>query len=62
MPSSPQVWKTVRAALGDGEICDRCGATIDTYAEVCTATDLTDDCPGFVAIEAALKPTGRNGG
>ncbi len=62
MPSSPGLFKTLKAALGDGEICGRCGATLDTYAEVCTAADLTDDCPGFVAIEAAMKLTGRNGG
>ena len=38
-------------------ICDRCGATIDTYADACTA-DLDDPCPGFLTIEEALgNPT-----
>jgi hypothetical protein len=37
----------------DGEICHRCGATVDTYADACTAS-LDDACPGFIAIEEAL--------
>lgn len=35
-----------------GVICTRCGATLDTYADSCTA-DLDDACPGFVTIENA---------
>lgn len=43
----------VEAALGDGRvICDRCGATLETYADKCTA-DLDARCPGFEAIERA---------
>lgn len=43
----------VKVALGDGRtICDRCGATLETYPDVCTA-DLPDPCPGFDAIERA---------
>ncbi len=59
MPSSPGLFKTLKAVFGDREICDRCGATLDTYVftEACSA-DLDDHCPGFIAIEAALKPTG----
>lgn len=37
-----------------GEICNRCGATLDTYAAQCTA-ELTDPCPGFMAIDAARQ-------
>jgi hypothetical protein len=40
-------------ALGDGVICDRCGATLDTYGDACTAA-LDDPCPGFMAVENAL--------
>lgn len=36
-----------------GVICDRCGATLATYAE-CPA-DLADPCPGFVAIDKAKQ-------
>ena len=47
----------VEAALGDGRvICERCGATLATFADRCTAS-LDDACPGFVAIEEAGKPT-----
>jgi hypothetical protein len=35
-----------------GCICDRCHATLATYAEKCPAR-LDEICPGFVAIEAA---------
>jgi hypothetical protein len=34
-----------------GCICHRCGATLATYADKCSA-DLSDACPGFLAIEA----------
>ncbi len=40
--------------LGNRVICERCGATMQTYADACTA-DLGDACPGFVAIEEAVK-------
>lgn len=42
----------VEATLKGLVICERCGATIDTFADVCTA-DLSDLCPGFNAIDAA---------
>lgn len=35
-----------------GVICARCGATLDTLADKCSA-DLDDACPGFLAIDAA---------
>lgn len=41
----------VEAAL-PGVICDRCGATLDTFADACTA-DLADPCPGFMAVDGA---------
>jgi ribosomal protein L40E len=45
--------KPAEAILGDSVICLRCSATLATYADACTA-DLGDQCPGFVAIEAAV--------
>jgi hypothetical protein len=44
----------VCAELGDKVICRRCGARLDDFAERCTA-DLDVVCPGFVAIEEALR-------
>lgn len=44
----------VAADLGDKVICGRCGATLDTFADQCSA-DLDDPCPGFVAIDEAKK-------
>lgn len=45
----------VEAALGDGRaICDRCGATLESYADICSA-NFDEACPGFVAIESAGK-------
>lgn len=38
--------------FGAASICDRCGATLDTFADACTA-DLDDACPGFLAIDNA---------
>lgn len=35
-------------------ICTRCGATLDTYADKCSA-DLSDPCPGFMSIEFAKQ-------
>jgi hypothetical protein len=37
-------------ALKGTVICARCGATIETYADTCSA-ELDDACPGFVRIE-----------
>lgn len=47
----------VERTLGDAVICQRCGATLATYAEICSA-DLDDPCPGFLAIERARLPEG----
>lgn len=33
-------------------ICDRCNARLNCYADKCTA-DLSDCCPGYLAIENA---------
>jgi hypothetical protein len=45
----------VEKVLGDGRvICDRCHATLATYAEACAAP-LAERCPGFEAVEAAGK-------
>ena len=40
----------VEQKLAGQIICERCGATLETFADVCTA-DLSDACPGFMAIE-----------
>ena len=45
---------SIEAALAGKVICDLCGATLETYAETCTA-DLSERCPGFEAIENAAK-------
>lgn len=42
----------VQRTLGGKVICDRCGATLDNYADVCSAA-LGDPCPGFRAIDDA---------
>ena len=42
----------VEAALADREICLRCGATLETFAEQCAA-DLAEPCEGFLRIENA---------
>jgi hypothetical protein len=39
-------------ALADTVICERCGATVATYGDKCSAA-LDDRCPGFEAIERA---------
>lgn len=44
----------VESKLGGAVICDRCGATLATYADNCTAR-LDDACPGFLAIEEAAN-------
>jgi len=43
----------VTANLSGKVICDRCGATLETYSD-CPA-DLSDPCPGFVTIENAKQ-------
>lgn len=47
--------KAVEAALGDREICDRCKATFQNWADLCTAP-LGEECPGFKAIDDARRP------
>jgi hypothetical protein len=42
----------VAAKLGTGRICDRCGASLKTFADDCSA-ELDDPCPGFLAIDKA---------
>lgn len=49
----------VEAKLGTGVICDRCHATCDTFADQCSA-DLSEMCPGFIAIEEAKAEFQRN--
>lgn len=44
----------IEERLGGDVICDRCGATLDTFAEACTA-GLDDPCPGFMAVDAAVE-------
>jgi hypothetical protein len=45
--------KRLEDALGDGRIiCDRCGATLATYADVCPA-EIGDPCPGLLAMDKA---------
>lgn len=43
----------VERKLGSTVICSRCGATLETYADVCSA-DLPDLCPGFVTVQEAI--------
>jgi hypothetical protein len=44
----------VHEILGGGIICDRCGATLMTFARDCTA-DPDKVCPGFAAADEAQK-------
>lgn len=44
----------VEDTLGASMICARCGARLETFADSCTA-DLSDACPGFLAIEKAKE-------
>ena len=45
--------KRLEDALGDGRIiCERCGATLATYADVCPA-EIGDPCPGLLAMDKA---------
>lgn len=48
----------VKEALGDSVICDLCGCTLATYASKCIA-ELSDPCPGFMAIDAAELSAAR---
>ena len=52
------VTNAVEKALGDAVICTRCGATLATYADKCSAA-LDDPCPGFVTIEDVRLPITR---
>lgn len=40
----------VRARIGRGIICTRCGASYATYADKCEAA-LDERCPGFNAVD-----------
>jgi hypothetical protein len=56
--SAPDYYtKPAEAVLGDAVICDRCGATMATYADDCSAP-LDEACPGFLAIEQAVAKGG----
>lgn len=48
----------VEAEIGKATICDRCGATLDTFADTCSAA-LDDPCPGFERIDAAKVRAAR---
>lgn len=54
MTTPPYYTQPAEAVLRERVICDRCGATMTTYADACTAM-LDDPCPGFEAIETALQ-------
>jgi hypothetical protein len=41
-----------------GEICARCGATLKTFSDKCSA-GLSDTCPGFWAIDNAKADFNR---
>lgn len=42
--------------LGDECICSRCGATLASYADLCSAA-LDERCPGFERIEQVVAET-----
>lgn len=44
----------VQNKLADSIICQRCGATKDTFADRCAA-GLSESCDGFETIEAARE-------
>ena len=44
----------VQQKLGESVICQRCGATLETFADACQ-TDLSEMCEGFQTIEAARE-------
>ncbi len=56
-----RAFQLIAERLGDKVICPRCGATLETWPDVCSAT-LADPCPGFVAYDeartAAMKDVG----
>lgn len=47
-------WRRTESALAGKVICARCGATLETYSDRCSAM-LDDPCPGFMAIEEATR-------
>lgn len=54
-------YERARIALGDRVICQRCGATIETYGfDTCTAA-LDERCEGFDTVEAAAFGIVRTG-
>ncbi len=53
-----RVGEAVEAALGNETICNRCGATVATFSDQCTA-DLLDQCPGFLRIEEVRNPIAK---
>ena len=53
--------RDARFAALDGEICDRCHASLATFSDKCTAA-LDDRCPGFLAIERARSDTSAPAG
>lgn len=53
MSASAYYTQPAELVLGDSVICDRCDATLPTYADKCSAA-LDDACPGFQAIENAV--------
>lgn len=52
------IHERVAAALGDGVICQRCGATFPTMNQACTAKIL-DPCPGFLRVDEVQVPIER---
>lgn len=43
-------------AFGDRQICDRCGASISSYGDVCKAA-LDERCEGFETYDRLLMNT-----
>lgn len=56
-----RVQALVRQQLQGRKICERCGATFGTYADVCEA-DLGASCPGSRAIADAFVRAGQRVG
>ncbi len=44
----------VEWSLADSIICQKCNATLDTFADACTS-GLQVPCPGYLAIEQAKR-------
>lgn len=58
---SAEMNDAITKRLGDGVICDRCGATVHTYGrDTCVAT-LGEQCPGFASVEAAWEELRKDG-